>query len=301
MTNKTNRGREFMPFPSGEDFRVDIPDKEMAAAMDELKQRNAEREKEIIEDSRRKLWDELAEPLRTMADILNRIPALNLTNDPELEKIRLQVQSALRMAQSVKARVVLTASLRAQSRTDSPEFAAALSRFAAGCPQPIDDLVTQQKAAAAAALSAFARDLRAASTSAAAAAKSKPKAAEPVFRCARPRTASAQADEPERAAEAPRGGTVQEHSIPAPAPDMDFSRYSLIGQRMEVIRESNPRQFCERMPEEYYRLWAEREKIKNRHGGMPPKPDTLTDVRSNPAPSSGSFNPGGAGELSKRK
>jgi hypothetical protein len=99
----------FLPFPDAADFRVDIADEEMA----ELRVQMEKRVNEATEAARRDLWKRLAAPLKTMAerlsqpdprifdtvvsnvqDIVDLIPALNITDDPDLERIRTMVQEA---------------------------------------------------------------------------------------------------------------------------------------------------------------------------------------------------------------
>lgn len=101
---------DFLPFPDSSDFRVDISDEEMAA----LRIQTEQRIREAGASARQDLWQRLAEPLKTMArslsktdgriydtvvsnikDIVELVPALNITGDPELERICQQVRHDL--------------------------------------------------------------------------------------------------------------------------------------------------------------------------------------------------------------
>jgi len=100
----------FLPFPNGADFRVNIADQEMAA----LKVRIESDIEQAQKNARNDLWQRLAVPLQTMAkslgnpdgkvyttvvgnviEIVDQIPALNITGDQNLERIRAQVKADL--------------------------------------------------------------------------------------------------------------------------------------------------------------------------------------------------------------
>ncbi len=107
---------DFLPFPDGSDFRLDIADEELA----HLRQQTDQRVQEASDAARRDLWLRLLTPLKAMAerlnlpesadgkgpvfrdtlvgnisDIVKLIPALNVTGDADLEKIRCLVQDQL--------------------------------------------------------------------------------------------------------------------------------------------------------------------------------------------------------------
>ena len=101
---------DFLPLPSGADFRVDVAEDEVR----ELRQQVDERVKEAQENAVRDLWQRLAEPIQCMVnrlsdpdakfkdtlvgnlrDIVQLIPILNFTGDSTLEDFRRRVQADL--------------------------------------------------------------------------------------------------------------------------------------------------------------------------------------------------------------
>jgi hypothetical protein len=98
---KFQLGVNTMPFPEGDDFRVDIPDHEL----EYLQRESQNKYSAALAATTENLWTRLAEPLRKMAEladpktkvfdtvvsnlkeIVDLIPALNLTQDPNLQRI----------------------------------------------------------------------------------------------------------------------------------------------------------------------------------------------------------------------
>jgi hypothetical protein len=96
--------------PSGEDFRVSLAEEDLAAVRSEIDGRV----KEAVDRARLDLWQRVAEPVKHMAialkdpkkkfhdtlvgnirEILALVPALNVTNDPQLDAIRAEIEAEL--------------------------------------------------------------------------------------------------------------------------------------------------------------------------------------------------------------
>ena len=100
----------YSPVPDSADFRVDVADDEMDALRAQVDQRVTD----AVNAAQNDLWQRLAEPIGAMVerlgnpdnkfkdslvgnikDIVELIPALNLTGDPKLEELRLQAKAQL--------------------------------------------------------------------------------------------------------------------------------------------------------------------------------------------------------------
>ena len=110
LREKFGFAAEMQPVPCGEDFRVSFAEEEMEAMRSSVDNRVAA----AVEAARKDLWHRLVGPVSAMVerlsqpdakfrdslvgnlrDIIQIIPALNLTSDPQLESFRVEIAKEL--------------------------------------------------------------------------------------------------------------------------------------------------------------------------------------------------------------
>ena len=105
---------DYLPFPDSADFRVDLADSDLQTLQDQIE----ERIKEVSETALKDLWERLASVIghiveklivpagspggsfhdsliENLRDLVNLLPRLNVTNNAELEDIRLEISTQL--------------------------------------------------------------------------------------------------------------------------------------------------------------------------------------------------------------